>query len=360
MGYSCKILLDSISETGKRLTTLEITFPRIVLAEFNTHRMFSRNSASSRAIPFKKQLQRVMLDPFIPERFPINGKGMQPQGYYDRYTSSFEYKVARQIWLDARDEAIRFARELTGEHVVDFNSEGEPLRLSVHKQIANRLLEPFMWHTVIVTATEFDNFFKLRTHTDAQAEIKQIADLMYSAYHAFDKEFPSVTKVEGAGWEAIRPQVLKRGEWHLPLFNKQEDLPLVENLWYSASGDLFKWITNLVGLNKNVFIEIPKMVSVARCARVSYLTHDGKRDIVKDLELFEKLVTQNHWSPTEHVATPYFERVGTFDPDFRPDGNCVLKGLGVWDRNLQSGNFCGWKQCRKEFQNENCVDFRKD
>src|ERR1044071_105421 len=112
MSYSCKILLDSISETGKRITTFEITFPRIVLAEFNTHRMFSRNSASSRAIPFQKQIERVQNNPFIPDRFPKNVKGMQPQEYITRDNSTYtydrdvsDYELCKNLWLRARDAA---------------------------------------------------------------------------------------------------------------------------------------------------------------------------------------------------------------------------------------------------------------
>ena len=359
MGFFARVILDSISETGKRITTFEVTFPRIVLAEFNTHRMFSRNSASSRAIPVSKQLERIRTNPFIPERFPKAQKGMQPSGYYEQGSS--DYELAKNVWLCARDAAIHHAKLLIGDEPAmledsgsDFVSDKE-IFLHTHKQIANRLLEPFMWHTVIVTATEFDNFFKLRTHPDAQAEIKTIADLMYEAYTAFDldtspcfdNQDPDINSISGPNWETIRPQKLKDNEWHLPLVHK-EDRKLIEDLWYSASGDSFKWITNLVGLGKNVFIEIPKMISVARCARVSYLTHDGKRDIVKDLELFERLKTSGHWSPFEHVATPYFkaEKIYIFQPD-------------MVNVDLQSGNFFGWKQYRKEFQDENCTRFRK-
>src|ERR1044071_5604729 len=130
MSYSCKILLDSISETGKRLTTFEITFPRIVLAEFNTHRMFSRNSASSRAIPFQKQIDRIREDPFIPEKFPINDKGMQPNKYVEK--GSIEYDGARNQWIVCRNAAIHYAESLYHKNLI-------------HKQIVNRLLEPFMW-----------------------------------------------------------------------------------------------------------------------------------------------------------------------------------------------------------------------
>jgi hypothetical protein len=346
--YAAKILLDSISETGKRLTTFEITFPRIILSEFNTHRMLSRNSASSRAIPFKKQLQRVLDDPFIPERFPINGKGMQPQSYYEK--GSYEYGLAGQAWLDARDSAIKYAKTLTGELPIayqrqagdrdDFRSD-TPIYVSVHKQIANRLLEPFMWHTVICTATELDNFFKLRTHPDAQYEIKRIADLMYDAYHYG-------TCPDGIeGCEVLhtpKPQLLKRGEWHMPLIS-QEDHAYIDSNYYKLFSEPIsnrhlssaEWEREFQPKK----LELLKKVSVARCARISYLTHDGIRDMLKDLELFERLRTSGHWSCFEHVARPYFDT--TQNPE----------------KDLPSGNFIGWKALRKEFKEENCTYFRK-
>jgi thymidylate synthase ThyX len=346
MGYSVKILLDSISETGKRLTTFEIQFPRIVLAEFNTHRMLSRNSASSRAIPFSKQLERVIQDPFIPERFPKNGKGMQPQGYYEK--DSIDHKKATDIWLKARDKAIEQAKKLVGMDEAWLEDSGNdltsdrPQYLHIHKQIANRLFEPFQWHTVICTATEFDNFFKLRTHPDAQAEIKTIADLMYEAYHnnhCYNNRFNQCDRTH------VHTQKLKVDKWHCPLVS-EEDNQLVYSYLFQNGID-----GDNKGVWRNAYNEIKKKISVARCARVSYLTHDGRRDIVKDLELFDRLKTSGHWSPFEHVATPFFNLVYN---------NASDKHGNNPEFDLQSGNFIGWKQMRKEFSDENCTDFRKN
>lgn len=343
MSYNAKILLDSVSETGKRITTFEITFPRIVLAEAKTHRVIrgmggnieeyyfsgiglnddenlSRNSASSRAIPFSKQLDKIKENPFIPEQFPLNCSGMQPQEYIEEYDS--RYMMYKEAWLAARDSAVAQASILSGSY-------------KIHKQICNRLLEPFMWHTAIVTATEWDNFFALRTNENAQYEIRRIADMMYDLYH-------SKHEVQG----------LKIGEWHLPLIYGEDYEPAI------------KFVNNITWNNpskrKENVIDLLKKVSVARCARVSYLTHDGKRDIEKDLELFERLRSSGHWSPFEHVATPYFEDLHSpsgveytdltegyeRDPTFR----YIIK---------RSGNFIGWRQYRKEFQNENITHFRK-
>ncbi|MBV8154461.1 MAG: FAD-dependent thymidylate synthase, partial [Candidatus Eremiobacteraeota bacterium] len=138
------MLLDSVSPAGVRLTTLEVTFPRFVLSEFNTHRVLSRNSSSSRAIPTPKLLERVMTDPVLPLEWGRNQKGMSAS---DVLTPE-EEEEAKRIWLSARDAAIEHARKL--------------MELKVHKQELNRVLEPFLWHTVIVTATEWDNFFTLR------------------------------------------------------------------------------------------------------------------------------------------------------------------------------------------------------
>ena len=160
MAYDAKIVADSVSEVGDRLTTMEVTFPRMVLAEFNTHRVFSRNSASSRAIPVEKQLQRIMDDPFIPVWWGRKQSGMQA----DHELEGDGLVQAKAEWLAARDSAVGHVQRL--------------LELGLHKQITNRLLEPFMWHTVIVTATEWSNFFALRANPMAQPEIRVIAEMM--------------------------------------------------------------------------------------------------------------------------------------------------------------------------------------
>ncbi len=241
MAYSARVLLDSISPAGVRLTTLEVTFPRFVLAELNTHRTFSRNSASSRAIPTGKLLERVENDPVLPIEWGRNQAGMSAS---DLLTEA-EAEQARQAWLGARDAAVAYARRL--------------LELKVHKQELNRLLEPFLWHTVIVSATEWENFFELRCAPNAQPEIREAALRMRKAL------------------EQSRPREVLAGEWHLPLVFDDE---------------------------RELGVQTRKRISAARCARVSYLTHEGKRELEKDLELYERLKSDRHWSPFEHVATP--------------------------------------------------------
>lgn len=266
--FSARVIADSISEEGVRLITLVVVFNRFILAEFNTHRMFSRNSASSRAIPFKKQLAMVWRNPYIPIHWGANQSGMQAGAE----VSAFKIMLARFAWLRARDCAIIFAWIL--------------YKIGIHKQVTNRLLEPFMWHTVVVTATEWENYFALRDNPQAQPEIQVAAAAMRKAI------------------DESTPRQLKKGEWHLPF------IQLDEREWAEANP-----------------LEAIK-VSVGRCARVSYLTHDGVRDFDKDIELFVRLVTSGHMSPCEHVATP------------------------ADDPTKFSGNFRGWTQYRKTLPNE--------
>lgn len=302
MGFDAKVLADSVSPSGYRLTTLEATFPRFVLAEFNTHRVFSRNSASSRAIPIAKQLRRVLEDPYVPVEFGSNQPGMQagPALVGEKRES------AEREWLRARDDAVRRVlglvsdpAALAGDDDLDAALLGveEAIRgksqpeawLNVHKQVANRLLEPFMWHTVIVTATEWENFFNLRCHPDAQPEIRLVAEGMRAAV------------------EASQPAALDWSEWHLPLV-RPEDRTQV-----ASTEDLIK-------------------ISAGRCARVSYLTHAGVRDLDADVQLHDRLLESGHMSPLEHPA--------------RPLSTDELEA-GEW-----SGNFHGWHSYRKTISGE--------
>jgi thymidylate synthase ThyX len=300
--FEAKVLADSRSSAGHRLTTLEATFPRFVLAEFNTHRVFSRNSASSRAIPIAKQLRRVLEDPYVPIEFGSNQPGMQA----GPALAGEKLEAAEREWLGARDDAVRRVlglvadpgalspdtdlAEAVGQVEAAIRDRAQPAEwLNVHKQVANRLLEPFMWHTVIVTATEWDNFWNLRCHADAQPEIRLVAERMRAAV------------------EASEPVDLDRGEWHLPLI-RPEDREEV-----ASTGDLIK-------------------VSAGRCARVSYLTHAGKRDLSADIELHDRLLSSGHMSPLEHPARPLEEA------ELRES---------EW-----SGNFRGWRPYRKEIAGE--------
>lgn len=302
MPFDAKVLADSQSPAGYRLTTLEATFPRFVLAEFNTHRVFSRNSASSRAIPIAKQLRRVLEDPYVPVEFGSNQPGMQAGAAL----AGEKRDAAEREWLHARDDAVRRVLglvadpaaiapdadlfEVLGEVEAAIAERARPAEwLNVHKQVANRLLEPFMWHTVIVTATEWENFWNLRCHPDAQPEIRTVAEAMRGAV------------------EASQPTSLALDEWHLPLV-RPEDREQVASI-----EDLIK-------------------VSAGRCARVSYLTHAGKRDLDADVQLHDRLLESGHMSPLEHPARPLT--------------------AAELDENEWSGNFRGWHSYRKDVAGE--------
>jgi thymidylate synthase ThyX len=263
-GFNARVLADSISPAGIRLTTLEVRFPRFILSEVNTHRTFSRNSSSSRAVPTSKMIERVLQNPAMPVEWGVNKAGMSAS----ETLTPQQAEEAKAEWLRARDSAVHHVRNLQ--------------KFNVHKQIINRVLEPFMWHTVIISATEWDNFFSLRLAENAQPEIRIAAQHMRAAI------------------DASKPTPVATGAWHLPLVQDDERSMPIEEL---------------------------KKVSAARCARVSYLTHDGKRDIEKDIELCQRLLSDRHMSPFEHVATPID------DVDFH-------------------ANFRGWRQMRKELEEQ--------
>lgn len=281
MAYEVKILADSITVAGDRLTTFELTYPRFVHAEFMTHRVFSRNSASSRAIPIKKMIDRVTEDPVLPVWWGKNQPGMQADEELDEKTKG----LAQITWLQARDQMI---------DAVDYL-----MLLGTHKQIANRLLEPWMWITVICTATTYGNFFNLRTDRQAQPEVRRLAQMMCKVYS-----------------EHI-PRIKLPGEWHLPLIQEDELKGATEEIVpHFQDHDL-------------------RHISVARCARVSYLTHSGIRDLKEDESLFTRLWDSGHWSPFEHTAQAYADHI-------------------------RSGNFVGWEQFRKYFPEENREIFDYD
>jgi thymidylate synthase ThyX len=277
--YNCKILLDSINTSGDRLTTFELTYPRIIHSELLTHKMLSKNSSSSRAIPIEKMIEQVENDPVIPVYWGKNQKGMQAEVELD----PFYQESALRRWLSARDEAVVNARAL--------------IHYGVHKQIVNRLMEPWMWITVLVSATEYNNFFNLRCHKDAQPEIAKIAWMMLEEY------------------KESKPRNLNNGQWHLPLLFDLDNPSIHEFESLDPNTDLRK-------------------ISVGRCARVSYLTHEGKRNPQADIDLHNRLITSGHWSPFEHVA---------------------MASPGE-----KSGNFTGWHQYRKDFPNENRTILREE
>lgn len=249
MAYACKILADSISPAGHRITTFEGTFPRIVLAEMNTHCMFGRCSASSRAVPVDLRIAAILRDPFVPEVFGSNRGGMRPGEALEGEADI----QARASWFRALSYAVGEAQ-----------TQDE---LKVHKQYANRLIEPFAWHTAVITATDFDNFFRLRCNPEAQGEFTKFAEMMRDARAASE------------------PRALNYGEWHLP---------------YVSPAEAFDLEIDKID---------PVKVSVARCARVSRERQNDIRDPLDEVEMFDnRLLKLGHMSPLEHAARPMTER----------------------------------------------------
>lgn len=267
---SARVILDSINQQGNRLTTMELCFWRPMLAEFNTHRSHSRNSASSRAIPVVKQLEKLRKNPAFPLVWASEQKGMQGGAEL----TGDDLDDAKALFENVYMHTLEAVTQYVHWHPID--EEG---KARLHKSLLNRLLEPFMWHTVIASATDagWANFFQLRSSyfTElAQPEIMVVADLAWDAY------------------QASEPTLLQVGEWHTPYI--------------------------LAGEYEAFDVEIRKQVSVARSARVSYLTHEGVRDPQEDVAMYGRLVAAvpRHDSPMEHVATPALrgeETPGNFD-----------------------------------------------
>ncbi len=262
---SAQVIADSVNDDGERITTLVLEYPRFIHSELMTHRKFSRNSASSRAIPIQKMIQQAEDNTAYPSVWGKNQKGMQAR----EKIGDDAQNQAKKIWETAALAACANAQRLA--------------ELGVHKQIANRILEPFIFTKTIVTATDFVNFFNLRRHEDAQPEIKELADQIWYAR------------------ERSNPKRLKQGAWHKPFCSDHDSAGLCQ--------------------------------SIARCARVSYLNHDGQETTPEaDLQLTQRLLASGHWSPFEHQATPM------------PRGT--------------SNNFTGWQQLREIKQNDSNDKFQ--
>lgn len=294
MSITAKIIADSINPKNCRLTTFVLTFPRIVLAELNTHRVLSKNSASSRAIPFEKMLEMVKNNPFIPIKFQKDHSGMQGTEYF----TGEEYQQCVKDWLSSRDAAVN--------SVTNFKNP-------VTKQLRNRILEPFMWHTVILSGTDFNNFFALRAHNDAEIHICELANKMLEEYNKSE------------------PQSLKAGEWHIPFGDNMDNeriCPLAHRL--SESRGNIRGEFN--GFDR-ASLDIKMKIAVARCARISYYNFEGKDDYEADIKLCDRLFgsVPRHMSPTEHVAQS-------------------LNSDSFY------GNFRGFKQYRKFFSDENILE----
>lgn len=235
MKIKSEVILDSISDFGYRITSLQLEYPRFIHSEFLTHRVFSRNSSSSRAIPVKKMIDEIRNSPATPIHWGKNKPGMQAS---EEINDIF---CAKELWDEAANNACDIAEKM--------------IEIGLHKQVVNRILEPFQTIRTIVTATNWNNFFNLRINSESDPNIKELATLMKNS---LDTSNP-----------------IKRNI-HVPYISDNE--------------------------NNSLDVLSRMNISAARCARVSYLNHYGNNELESDLELATKLKLNKHASPFEHQA----------------------------------------------------------
>ena len=295
---SAKIIADSVCWSGDRLTTYELEYPRFIHSEFMTHCMLAKNAASSRAIPIKAMHKHILENPQGPIEWGLNQPGMQAK----QLMTPLQAASAQAIWDNARDEAVRHSMLLD--------------QAMAHKQTANRITEPFMQMKVVCSGTEWDNFFWLRNHEDAQPEIHELARCMQEA-----------NDMNEAQW-------LAPGEWHLPY---------ISTSWNSegeveySTGDL------------ELTLDQAKAVSASCCAQVSYRKND--ESLEKALMIYDRLVnsTPIHASPFEHQGTPISPMGNVlFEPESWEQGITHVKRDGT----LWSAKFQGWIQHRQLIPNQ--------
>ena len=312
MTITAKILAYSISPNGQKIVSWELEYPRFIHGEFMTHRLFSRNAASSRAIPVKSMLEQIRNKPAMPVHFGLNQPGMQAKEECFADVDFNEYHAGE--WRNSYDpaEAWQVAAESACMIAEAFSDAG------YHKQIVNRLIEPFQTMKTVMTATCMDNFFWLRNHEDAQPEIKELARLMWEALQSED------------------PVTLEPGDWHVPYFG--------EGYWLKGCG---------------IPLEDALAISSSCCAQVSYRRLDDTLE--KAQMIFQRLVESEpvHASPFEHQATPMNnpDYEGMILKRFMDDEvGCFDDGVTHTDRNGNnwSGNFIGWIQFRQTIPNNVC------
>lgn len=348
MAFDAKVLAHSVSPEGVELITTQETYPRIIHAERMTHRMHGKNSASTRAIPLSNQIHNLLDNPFIPEKFGVNQPGMQAF----KHLVGMKHDDAVKVWLAGRDRALTTTIELIlGRELAADMFDYDPLKgfvsgeamleqfetlkaalpkstdeidlsetsmLNVHKQLAGRGLEAYMWHTIINTATEWSNYFALRVHPDAQGEIATIARMTRDAI------------------QASEPRELQHGEWHTPLVDEGEFTDVFDAIRASA----------------------------ARCAAVSYNRQSAK-NFEKEVGRYDDLRGGGHMSPLEHQATPMSEKELRVRAKIAKAAFTAGKTLGLSELEVAQltestqflGNLRGWRQHRKDIEHED--DFGK-
>lgn len=300
MNIEATVIKDSVNPDGQRLTSFIVKYPRFIHAEHLRHRMHSFNSASSRAIPAKKMRETILAEPALPEWWGKNQSGMQAEAQLE----GSALDVVEDEWQAMLDDAV-------GAHQTMEEA-------GLHKQIANRILEPWMHITVLVSGTDWENFFSLRAHPAAQPEFQVLA------YRMLDQYLKS------------QPQELGWGQWHIPFEDRMPE-----------------------GIDLNTKLKI----ATARAARLSYLTFEGEIDLEKDIALHDSLVKNGHMSPTEHCAFAYpsafseCDSASLFQAKAQVFNMLIRSGLAGWEADevpgRRQGNFSGFTQYRKLIPGEN-------
>lgn len=336
-GIKATILAHSISKAGIQFVTYEIEYPRLILAETNTHRGLSKNSSSSRAIPFEKMLKQLVARPV---RFGQANKGMQDKG--EDFNALVGGYSPEDAWENAKEEAVRIATQ--------YYTAG------YHKQIYNRLTEPFQIMKTVISGTEWGNFFWLRNHDAADPTIAELARVMWEAR------------------QLSEGMVLEAGEWHLPYLDTYRDDEGVLHYgdWVDSG-----WVEdgNPVLEFEEYDLEDAIKISCARCAAVSF--RNVEYDLTKSKEVYDRLVgdDRKHASAFEHCATPMKESSSEYigdnpdepevfddvwlDVNIPQNPNTWEEGISHMDRNYQlwSGNLRGFIQYRKLIKGENYSEY---
>lgn len=262
-----KMILASQCEGCPPIYTLHLRYPRFIHAEFMTHRVFSRNARSSRAVPVKRMIEEIETNPVVPWHWGKNQAGMQAGEEcselvvlsdffwldHEDLSDPAQSIYRKSDWAHTREEAWLLERNSAVQKAEAYANAG------YHKQVVNRLLEPFMWIDVLVTATDWGNFFKLRDHSDAEPHMQDLARAIRTAI------------------EDCKIQQLEDGDWHLPYISDLE--------------------------KEYLFLDQQLDLSAARCARISYTPFDGRADLTAEMARAEKLKTDPlHASPFEHQA----------------------------------------------------------
>lgn len=288
MTVTAKIIADSVNERNTRVTTFELEYPRIIHSELLTHRVFSRNSASSRAIPVNAMLDLIEANPAMPSQWGKNQPGMQAK----EELGELEKKAVKDLWLNACKEAVAHARVMND--------------IKAHKQVINRITEPYQHMKVVLTGTDFANWFYLRNHVDADPTIAELAAEMWYVYNQ------------------SKPELLRAGEWHLPY---------VDVTWIEGVQSYFI-------SNEQITLEQALKVSASNCAQVSYRKNDSSLD--KSVAIYNRLIESKptHASPVEHMCVAFAEFDNNVD---------WPKGITHVDRNgtYWSGNIRDFIQYRQ-------------